>query len=122
MAYNDTNATMAILKERVAQFVHERDWQQFHDPKSLSVAIALEAAELMDLFTWAGTREEAYAMAQQKREAVEQELADILHAVLAFANTCNIDVTEALLKKMAINAQRYPTQRSKGQAKKYTEI
>jgi NTP pyrophosphatase (non-canonical NTP hydrolase) len=118
----DNNTTIAALKQRVAQFVNERDWQQFHDPKSLSVAIALEAAELMQLFVWAGDRKEAIARAEEKRDAVELELVDILHAMFAFANACNIDLTTALLKKMESNARKYPIDRSKGQNKKYTEI
>lgn len=122
MHHTDDTTTIAALKERVAKFVQERDWQQFHDPKSLSVAIALEAAELMALFVWAGDRAEAIAMATEKREKVEQELVDILHALLAFANACNIDLTAALLKKMESNARKYPIDRSKGQNKKYTEI
>lgn len=122
MHYTDDITTVAALKERVAKFVQERDWQQFHDPKSLSIAIALEAAELMELFVWAGDRKEAIAMAEEKREAVEQELVDVLHVIFAFANVCNIDLTSALLNKMEINARKYPIDRSKGQGKKYTEI
>lgn len=122
MHHTDDTATMAALKDRVAHFIQERDWQQFHDPKSLSVALALEAAELMELFVWAGDRKEAIAMAEEKREQVEHELVDVLHVIFAFANTCNIDLTQALLKKMEINARRYPVDRSKGQGKKYTEI
>lgn len=108
MQHNDTNTSLASLKERVAQFVHERDWQQFHDPKSLSMAIALEAAELMEHFVWAGNREQAYTQVEEKREAVEQELVDILHVVFCIRKCMLYRSYTSAFKKNGIECAQIP--------------
>jgi NTP pyrophosphatase (non-canonical NTP hydrolase) len=110
----DGTTTFAELKGLVGQFVSERSWEKFHSPKSLSMAIAAEAAELMELFTWL-TEAESYEAAQASRaQATTEELADVVIFVLAFANRCNIDLAQAIEDKIARNRERYPAQEFQG--------
>ena len=105
----DDNTTMTELRELVAAFVHERDWEQFHDPKNLSMAIATEAAELMEHFRWTRNDASRGMLADPRtHDAVAEEVADILAFLLSFANAANIDVTSALKAKMSKNARKYP--------------
>ncbi len=115
----DSTTKIQVLKDKVAQFVTEREWNQFHSPKNLSMAIATEAAELMDLFRW-DTTEESYEMKPEKKELVEDELADVIVAALAFANVTNIDITSAIERKMKKTAAKYPIEKVKGKNHKYT--
>ena len=105
----DTPTTVADLQTAVARFVDERDWQVYHTPKSLSMSIAIEAAELMEHFQWHGN-DASRQVAQQDdmHEAVAGELADVLIYCLAFANAAGIDVGQAVLAKLAANQQRFP--------------
>ncbi len=116
---NDTIATMQQLKKRHANFVKERDWNQFHIPKNLSVALAVEAAELMEKFQWVDNAQ-SWSVVEQERETVEHELADVLCYVFAFANACNIDLATAFERKMQLNEAKYPIDKAKGRADKYT--
>jgi NTP pyrophosphatase (non-canonical NTP hydrolase) len=115
---NDTQVTLQQLKEKMATFVRERDWNQFHVPKNLSMALAVEASELMELFLWAETNG-SWDVLRANREKVEQELADVLSYTLAFANACDIDLTDAFVRKLAHNAQKYPVEKAKGKSDKY---
>lgn len=117
----DSTTTIQQLKDIVTHFIHERDWRQFHGPKNMSIDISIEAAELMELFVWTRTTEDVQAIINNKREAVEHEVADILFALLAFADECNIDISKALQDKMIHNANKYPVERVKGSNKKYNE-
>lgn len=119
---SDTKTTVAELKELTHSFVTERDWRQFHGAKNLSMAIAGEAAELMELFTWTQNAEQAANIVQEKKQAVTDELADIAAAVLIFCDEFNIDLSTAIKEKMIKNAVKYPVEKSKGINKKYTEL
>lgn len=112
---SDAETTVAELRELVAAFIRERDWEQFHDPKNLSMAIATEAAELMEHFRWA-KNDEARDLIKDadRRHEVGEELADILAFLLSFANTADIDLSEALRAKMAKNARKYPADDYRG--------
>lgn len=101
------------LKCEVAEFCRSRDWDQFHTNKELAAAIAIEAAELQDAFLW--NRE-------AKPEKVCEELADILIYALRMAERNNLDVAEIVRAKLAANAVKYPVEKSKGSAKKYSEL
>ena len=117
----DSTTTLAELKEQVAEFVTEREWNQFHSPKNLSMDIAVEAAELMEKFLWiesAASHQEVDA----NRQEIEDELADILMGILCFANAANIDIAKALEHKLALTAAKYPVEKSKGKANKYNSI
>lgn len=119
----DAETRLEELKQRVLAFARERDWGQFHSPKNLSMALAAEAAELMENFLWA-TPEDSRALVDdpRKRDAIEQELADIVIYALQFANQTGIDVAAAIAAKMEINARKYPVEKSRGRSDKYTEL
>ena len=111
----DSKTTLNELKSIVESFVDERDWKQFHSPKNLSMALSVEAAELMELFQWLSLDQAQEAMkAGNKRENAIDEIADILIYTLAFCNRNNIDITDAVKNKMEQNIQKYPTDKFKG--------
>lgn len=112
---SDAATTVAELRDLVRRFVDARDWAQFHDPKNLSMSIAIEAAELMEHFQWL-TNEGAAALRDSPEEMrlVREELADILAFALSFANALDIDVSTALRDKMQRNEAKYPADRFQG--------
>lgn len=119
----DAQTTVAALRSLMRQFVRERDWERFHSPKNLTMALAREAGELMEPFQWldaAGC--EALLKDAPRREAVEDELADVLLYALAFANAANMDVSAAVMRKLEKNAAKYPISRAYGRATKYNEL
>src|SRR5476651_29567 len=119
----DSATSVAELKARILAFVRERDWEQFHAPKNLSMALAAEAAELMEHFLWA-TPEASHAVASDaaKRQKIAEELADVVIYALEFANMTGLDVAAAVEAKMAANARKYPVEKARGRAEKYTEL
>ena len=123
MALTDSSTTLAEIKARVLAFARERDWEQFHAPKNLSMALAAEAGELMEHFLWAEP-EASRTIAQDaaKREKIEEELADVVIYALEFANMTGIDVAAAIETKMAANAAKYPVEKARGRSDKYTEL
>src|SRR3954470_13798101 len=120
-ALTDSATTLADLKSRVLAFVRERDWEQFHSPKNLSMALAAESGELMEHFLWA-TPDESNAIARDpaKRAKIADELADVVIYALEFANITGLDVAAAIEAKMAANAKKYPVEKSRGRSDKYT--
>jgi NTP pyrophosphatase (non-canonical NTP hydrolase) len=119
----DSTATLAQLKDRVLAFARERDWEQFHAPKNLSMALAAEAGELMEHFLWA-TPEESRTTAKDpaKRGKIAEELADVIIYALEFANATELDVAAAIEAKIETNAKKYPVEKSRGRSAKYTEL
>lgn len=106
---NDAVTTLAELKALMADFVAERDWQRFHDAKNLTMALAIEAAELMEHFQWARSEELDGLVAEPAtRAAIEEELADVVCFALALSNRLNIDLAAAVEAKMTKNARKYP--------------
>ena len=122
-AFSDSATTVAQLKERVLAFARERDWEQFHAPKNLSMAMSAEAAELMEHFLWA-TPEESRAVALDpvKRAKIAEELADIVIYALEFANATSLDLAAAIGAKVQANALKYPVEKARGRSAKYTEL
>ena len=122
-ALTDSTATVQELKTRILTFVRERDWEQFHAPKNLSMALAAEAGELMEHFLWA-TPDQSAAIATDpvKRAKIADELADVVIYALEFANATGLDVAAAIEAKMAANAKKYPVEKSRGRSNKYTEL
>lgn len=119
----DSQTTLAELKARVLHFAHERDWEQFHAPKNLSMALAAEAGELMEHFLWASPEaSREIAQSSAKRARIEEELADVVIYALEFANITGIDVAAAIERKMQANADKYPVEKAKGRAEKYDEL
>ncbi len=122
-ALTDSQTTLAEIKARVLAFARERDWEQFHAPKNLSMALAAEAGELMEHFLWAAPEASRdIAGDPAKRAKIEEELADVVIYALEFANMTGIDVAAAIETKMARNAQKYPVEKARGRSDKYTEL
>jgi NTP pyrophosphatase (non-canonical NTP hydrolase) len=122
-APRDPDVRLEELKQRVLAFARERDWEQFHSPKNLSMALAAEAAELMENFLWMSPEDSrSVAGDPRKREAIEHELADIIIYALQFANQSGIDVASAIATKMAVNARKYPVEKARGRSEKYNEL
>lgn len=108
------------LKERIRRFAEERDWDQFHTPKNLAMALIVEAAELVEQFQWL-TAEESQSLPPEKQAEVEAELADILIYLVRIADKFDIDLHHAALNKLQRNAEKYPAARVRGRANKYNE-
>lgn len=117
----DDSTTIKSLKDVIQQFMEEREWGQFHSPKNMSMKIAIEAAELMELFVWVDPKECSQVL-EKKREAVEHEVADIAVTLLTFCTRTNIDLSEAIKNKMILNGKRYPVEKAKGNSSKYNEL
>jgi dCTP diphosphatase len=113
----DAVVTIGALREEMRGFVAEREWEQFHDLKNLSMAIAVEAAELMEIFRWVeNTKAGAVMESAEGASAVRQEVADVLLLLLSFANAAGIELSDAAREKLAINRGRYPVETSRGKA------
>jgi dCTP diphosphatase len=110
---------MEQLKIRLRQFAAERDWDQFHSPKNLSMALIAEAAELVEHFQWL-TEAQSNQLSEIQLGEVELELADIFLYLIRLADKLNVDLTKAADKKININAQKYPAHKVRGKADKYT--
>ncbi|MDH5325691.1 MAG: nucleotide pyrophosphohydrolase [Gammaproteobacteria bacterium] len=102
------------------QFAQERDWEQFHSPKNLSMALVKEAAELVEHFQWL-TEPQSYALESDKRDQVRYEMADILIYLVRIADQLDIELLSAVKEKIQINKNKYPVDKVKGSSKKYNE-
>lgn len=119
----DSTTTLADLKTRVLAFVRARDWEQFHSPKNLSMALAAESGELMEHFLWSTPEQSKAVVADPaKRGKIADELADVVIYALEFANITGLDLAAAIETKMAANAQKYPVEKARGRAEKYNEL
>lgn len=107
-----------VWTERIRQFAQERDWEQFHTPKNLAMALSVEASELVEIFQWMTPEQAADVISGDKARAVQDEVADILTYLLRFADVLDIDLDAALAEKAAHNAQRYPAAEFRGTARK----
>ena len=111
-------SNLETLKLRIRDFAHAREWERFHTPKNLAMAMIVEAAELVEQFQWL-TPEESGALSAEKHEAVRQEIADVLIYLTRLADLLNIDLLEAASAKLEINARKYPVDKARGNANKY---
>jgi NTP pyrophosphatase (non-canonical NTP hydrolase) len=112
---SDTSTTVEELKQLVHDFVEERDWEQFHSPKNLSMALAIEAAELMEHFQWIDLQaSRAIVNDSEKLAAVGEELADVIAYSLALADVLGIDVADTVRAKMVKNVKKYPADEYRG--------
>ena len=119
----DAKTTVAELRGRVLAFVQERDWEQFHSPKNLSMALAAESGELMEHFLWTESKASLeLARDPKKRPKIEDEIADVVIYALEFANMCGIDLAAAIEAKLGKNAGKYPVEKSRGRSDKYTDL
>jgi NTP pyrophosphatase (non-canonical NTP hydrolase) len=109
------------LTERIITFRDARDWKQFHNPKDLAISLSLEAAEVLEHFQWKSEKEiENYIV--EAKEHIGEELADVFYWVLLMGHDLNIDVVDALEKKIKQNEEKYPVEKAKGKHTKYTKL
>lgn len=106
------------IVEKILQFRKRRNWAQFHNPKDLAISLSLEAAELLECFQWSGSDTEV----TQKREAMKEELSDVLIYALLMADRLKIDLNEAILEKIAQNEKKYPIEKAYGRSVKYDKL
>ena len=111
---------LLILRDKLRAFARERDWDQFHSPKNLSMALMVEVAELMEHFQWLNEQQSAN-LSPDIKDAVAEELADILLYLVRLADKLEVDLPEAALHKMEKNAAKYPAEKVRGSSKKYSE-
>ncbi len=112
--------TLEHLNTVLKQFATERDWEQFQSPKNISMALIVEAAELVEHFQWL-TEEQSYKLSQEKRQEVGYEMADILLYLIRLSERLDIDLIAAAERKVKINEKRYPADKVRGSAKKYSD-
>jgi NTP pyrophosphatase (non-canonical NTP hydrolase) len=119
----DSDSTVSVLKRKVEKFRNERDWQKFHNAKDLSIALSIESSELEEIFLWKSVEEISQLLLDKGQlEKVKEEVADIGIYLLSLSSVLNIDLSDAITKKLAQNALKYPIEKSKGSSKKYIEL
>lgn len=109
------------LTKKVIKFRDARDWKQFHKPKDLAISLSLEAAEVLEHFQWKSEKEAVEYVASHKDE-IADELADVFNYLLLAAHEFEIDIADALSRKMDKSEKKYPVEKARGNAKKYTEL
>ena len=113
--------SLAELQCALDTFVEERDWAQFHSPKNLAMGVAIEAAEVMEHFLWC-SGDESYSLSKEKREEVANEIGDVLIYLLGLGRALDVDIIAAARDKLAINREKYPVEKAKGRAVKYSDL
>lgn len=116
MAAND----FAELQVQLAEFARERDWEQFHSPKNLAMALIVEAGELVEHFQWL-SQSQSRQLDSSRQQAVAEELADVMIYTLRLAGVLGIDMRQAVQQKIKKNAEKYPAEKVQGSARKYSE-
>ena len=109
------------LRDRLRTFATERDWDQFHSPKNLAMALSVESAELLEVFQWM-TEADSRNLAPAAKAAAAEEIADVLLYLILLGDALGIDPVDAAERKIAANAQKYPVEKARGTSKKYTEL
>jgi len=109
------------LQKALREFAAERDWDQFHSPKNLATALAVEAAEILEHFQWL-TEEQSRSLPEAKLDEAAEELADVLLYLVRLSDKLGIDLMAAATDKLRKNATKYPVEKSKGKSTKYTEL
>ena len=112
---------LSALQQKVDQFAKERDWEKFHTPKNLSMALAVEASELMEIFQWRDGQEDVLSLSEKTREAINHEVADVFIYLLRLCSVAGIDLLAAAETKLEQNAQKYPADLVRGKSDKYSE-
>ncbi len=114
-------SSVELLRDRLRRFADEREWQQFHTPKNLAMALSAEAAELLEHFQWL-TPEQSASLDAPAKLAVADEIADVLLYLIRLADVMQIDPLAAAQRKLRINARKYPVASAKGNARKYNAL
>jgi dCTP diphosphatase len=117
---SDSMDKLETLKAKLQTFADDRDWDQFHSPKNLSMALSVEASELLECFQWL-TEEQSQNLSPTQRQAVVDEMADVQIYLLRLATKLNVNLVDAAEQKIVKNEAKYPADKVKGSAKKYTE-
>ena len=117
---SDSTTPVQQLKDLMRTFVDERDWQQFHSPKNLAMAIAAEVGELLEHFQWLNEQQSAN-LPLETRDAVALEMADVLLYLVRLADKLGVDLGAMALRKIELNAQKYPIEQFRGSARKYDD-
>ena len=112
---------LRALQQRLAEFAAARDWQQFHSPKNLAMAVAAESAELLEHFQWL-TEAQSRALEPAQRDQAALEMADVLLYLVRLADQLGVDLTAAAHRKIDLNAEKYPVDKARGHSRKYTEL
>jgi len=112
---------LVALRDALRAFAAERDWDQFHSPRNLAAALAVEAAELLEPFQWL-TDEQSRELSVEARAAVEQEMADVLLYLVRLADKLGVDLEQAARAKIALNTEKYPVEKARGSNRKYDEL
>jgi len=112
---------LETLRDDVRRFVAERGWDRHHNPKNLAMALAVEAAEVLEHFQWC-SETDSFALSPEKRREVAHELADVLMGVIRVADLLDIDLAASFAEKMVLNREKYPPEKVMGRAVKYTEL
>ena len=103
---------------QVLKFRDDRNWRQFHNPKDLAISISLEASELLEIFQWSGSD----TVCENKKEKIKEELADVLNYCILMADICGLDMDGIIQEKIKRNEEKYPVEKAKDSAKKYSEL
>jgi dCTP diphosphatase len=112
--------SLLVLRDELRRFAAARDWDQFHSPKNLAMALSVEAAELMEHFQWVNESDSASLLPEQTAE-ISKELADVLLYLIRLADKLNVDLAVAATAKIEINATKYPVEKARGSSKKYSD-
>ncbi len=116
-----SNNELSNLKQRLREFTEARDWDQFHSPKNLCMALSAEVAEITEHFQWL-TEEQSQNIPAKKLKEVESELADTFIYLVRLADKLNVDLLKVAEEKIDVNEKRYPVEKAKGNAIKYTQL
>lgn len=109
------------IRDRLRDFASARDWNQFHSPKNLAISLSLESAELLEHFQWVSDKD-SLTMPADKLGKIDEEIADVFLYLIRLADILDVDLIQAAERKIRINARKYPVEKSRGSAKKYTEL
>jgi NTP pyrophosphatase (non-canonical NTP hydrolase) len=108
-----------LIQKQLSEFAQDRDWEQFHTPKNLTMALSVEASELVEIFQWL-TSEQSNNLTDKQMISVKEEVADIAIYLLRLCDVLDIDIESSVMDKIKVNSDKYPVNLSKGNAKKYT--
>lgn len=119
----NAHSTQALLnlRDKLRKFAAEREWDQFHSPKNLAIALSIEASELLEHFQWV-TEENSRELPPEERTAVSKEMADVLLYLIRLADKLNVDLINAAENKLIENGQKYPVEKARGSSKKYSDL
>lgn len=109
------------IVQKLIDFRHERDWEQFHTPKDLAISLSIEAAELLEWFQWNSDQQITQKLKSDKREALEDEVADVVAYLTYLCHDLDLDINKAVAAKINKNAAKYPANKAKGRSDKYNE-